>query len=80
MKPVRQDRPAPTDEPPARSRRGVLLGAGAAAAAGAVAVLAVRGQAALPDTAATAQARAEDDAPGYRLSEHVRRYYETART
>ena len=80
MKPAREqgaDRgaaAAPTN------RRGVLLGAGAAAAAGAVAALAARSPGAAPEpVAAKAQARVED-AAGYRLSEHVRRYYETART
>ena len=63
---------------PQPKRRGLLLGAGAAIAGGAVAVVASR-SGALPDAAAGQQARA-DDAGGYRLTDHVRRYYETART
>lgn len=66
-----------SDPAPRLARRGMLLGAAATAGAGAVAVLAARSVA--PEEAAPPLARAEDSA-GYRLSEHVRRYYETART
>ncbi|MBP6778184.1 MAG: formate dehydrogenase [Piscinibacter sp.] len=63
---------------PQPKRRGLLLGAGAAIAGGTVAVVASR-SGVEPAAAAGQQARA-DDAGGYRLTDHVRRYYETART
>lgn len=75
---MKPDPNASVPEPaPRLARRGMLLGAAATAGAGAVAVLAARSLA--PEEAAAPQARTEDSA-GYRLSEHVRRYYETART
>lgn len=58
-------------------RRGLLLGAGAAGAA----VLAVKAlPGAAPAAAATVAAKAVvDSAGGYQLTQHVLRYYETAR-
>ena len=59
------------------TRRNLVAGAGAAgAAAAAVALLPVAPTAA---PVAAAQAVADTAAEGYRLSEHVQRYYETAR-
>lgn len=64
---------------PKPKRRGLLLGAGAVVAGGAVAAVASRSGVEPAVAAAEQQARA-DDASGYRLTDHVRRYYETART
>ena len=65
-------------EEPRPTRRRLVVGAGVAAGA-ALAVAAVQRHAATkPEVAA-----AEGDAPaaqGYRLTDHVRRYYETTRT
>lgn len=59
-------------------RRGVLLGTGAVALAGVAATVASRASQA--DVAeAQAKARQQDAADGYRLSDHVKRYYETIR-
>lgn len=59
-------------------RRGLLVGAGAA---GAAAVAATALPVAVPEAAAVAAAPGPvDGAAGYRLSAHVLRYYETART
>ena len=72
-------RPAkPNHETPPLKRRGLLAGAGAAAAA----VVAVK---ALPDVAAPAASPAAtaaglvQSASGYQVSPHVLRYYETTR-
>jgi hypothetical protein len=60
-------------------RRGVLLaGAGAAGAAGA-AVLAAKGLPSAQSTPVASAAPAPDKQPGYQLTQHVRRYYETAK-
>jgi hypothetical protein len=59
-------------------RRGVLIGTGVAAAASVVAAVASRSLQA-PASAPVAQAAPTPDADGYRLSQHVLRYYETAR-
>ena len=59
-------------------RRGVLVGTGVAALAGVAAAAASR--AGQPDVAEVqAKARQDDAADGYRLSDHVKRYYETIR-
>jgi len=59
-------------------RRGMLAGAGAAGALAAAAVVLPKG--AQPDAQAAAAAQpASDSAAGYRLTEHVKRYYATAR-
>lgn len=64
--------------PAAPKRRGMLLGAGVAAAAGAVAVVGARTlQTPRAEPAAAVPKGAEAD--GYRLSQHVLRYYETAK-
>ena len=75
---VKAGQPSPTTTPQPLKRRGLLLGAGAAGAA----VLAVK---ALPGTAPAATATVAaaavvDSAGGYQLTQHVLRYYETART
>lgn len=60
------------------SRRNLVAGAGAAgAAAAAVALLPLQPQAVA--TGAAGEAVADKAAEGYRLSEHVQRYYQTAR-
>lgn len=60
------------------SRRNLVAGAGAAgAAAAAVALLPLQQQGAAPVLAA--ETIADKAAEGYRLSEHVQRYYQTAR-
>jgi hypothetical protein len=59
-------------------RRGLLLGVGVAAVTGAAAVAASRALQASA-TERVAQAETDTDAQGYRLSQHVLRYYETAR-
>ena len=72
---------APSDSRAASTplkRRGVLLGTGAAALAGVAAAVAARaGATQVPEV--QTQARKDDAADGYRLSEHVKRYYETTR-
>ncbi len=62
----------------ALGRRGVLLGSGAVALAGVAGVVASRNA---PTEMAEVQpkARPEGEADGYRLTAHVRRYYETIR-
>jgi hypothetical protein len=65
-------------EAPRASRRRVVVGAGVAAGA-AVAAATVARHAAPNAVAVTAEATAPT-ASGYRLTEHVRRYYETTRT
>lgn len=57
-------------------RRGFLMGAGLAGAAGAAAV-ATRGGAAQATTAG-AEPRARERGGGYHVTEHVRRYYRSA--
>jgi hypothetical protein len=61
---------------PTLSRRTVFAGAGLAGAAAAVAVVLPQRQAlpGVPESSASAA-----DGAGYRLTEHVRRYYQTAR-
>ena len=59
-------------------RRGMLLGTGVALAAGVAAAAASRTlQTAEPQP--VAPAKRDETADGYRLSAHVKRYYETAR-
>jgi hypothetical protein len=68
--------PHDAKRPKRSSRRGFLLGAGAAGVAGAAATVA----AATPAVVAQDPTPAADDAKrGYQLSEHVRRYYRTTR-
>jgi hypothetical protein len=75
--PTEPDSKVSPGAPPLR-RRGILLGASVAAVAGAAAVAASRAlQASAPEPAV--QAKKDTEAEGYRLSEHVLRYYETAR-
>ncbi len=59
-------------------RRSLLAGAGAVGALGVVAAVASHREAA-PASQQTAEARPEP-AGGYQLTEHVKRYYATART
>jgi len=61
--------------PPRLSRRAFLAGAATAGAAAAGAV-ALPGAAAQPQSTASAPAKPERGG-GYRLSEHVKRYYKT---
>jgi hypothetical protein len=79
MKPTLHPTTSQAGSAPQPKRRGVLIGAGAAAAGGALAVVASRSG--VEDAAAsTVQQALVDDASGYRLTDHVRRYYDTART
>ena len=64
--------------PSPMKRRGLILGTGVAAVAGVAAAVASRTlQSAEPAPAALATP--DPEAEGYRLSQHVLRYYETAR-
>jgi hypothetical protein len=69
-------RSAPSSAPPSPSRRTLFAGAGAVGALAAAA-------AALPGTrveaTASASAGTAEAGNGYRLTEHVKRYYQTAR-
>ena len=78
MKPL-SSRDADATPAPRVGRRGMLIGAGATVAAGVVAAVAARSQAEILAVPAR-QARDDVDAEGYRLSDHVQRYYRTART
>jgi hypothetical protein len=69
--------PMSTNSKPAISRRTVFAGAGAVGAVGAIAAAAsLPGLAPAPEK--TAEARA-DTSGGYQLTDHVKRYYATAR-
>jgi nitrous oxide reductase len=57
------------------ARRGFLMGAGLAGAAGAAAVVATRGGAAQPAASGSAPQMHERGGGGYHVTEHVRRYY-----
>lgn len=59
------------------ARRGFLLGAGAAGAAGAVAAVVVRAPGVPANVVAGGDAGASAQGRGYRLTEHVRKYYDT---
>ena len=59
------------------SRRRMFAGAGAAGALAAVA--AVVHSASTPEPEVVAQTAADEGTEGYRLTEHVKRYYQTAR-
>jgi hypothetical protein len=75
--PVRPD-PKSAADTSVLKRRGLLLGTGVAAVAGVAAAVTARAlQAPAPEPAA--RAAADASAEGYRLSQHVLRYYETAR-
>ena len=69
---------APDSPGPRTGRRRLVVGAGVAAGA-ALAAAALQRK---PDTGAPAAAAETGAAPGegYRLTDHVRRYYETTRT
>lgn len=68
----------PAADPAPLKRRGMLLGTGVAVAAGVAAAVASRSlQVPAPEPAAPAAK--DDGAAGYRLSQHVLRYYETTR-
>lgn len=76
MKPEASDRATATSP---LKRRGVLLGSGAVALAGVAATIASRADRGEETQAVAAAAREHDAADGYRLTDHVRRYYETIR-
>lgn len=63
---------------PQLSRRRVFAGAGTAGALVAAAAVLPLGKPAAEATAADPQAAADKDG-GYRLTEHVKRYYQTAK-
>jgi hypothetical protein len=66
------------DPKQAVGRRGMLAGAGAVGALAAAAVVLPKG--AQPEAQPVADARpVSDTAAGYRLTEHVKRYYQTAK-
>jgi hypothetical protein len=65
------------DSTPALSRRGVLMGAGAAGAVAVAAGAIAHAPKATP--VAAAPEAAPEQGGGYRLSEHVKRYYQTAK-
>ena len=67
-----------TPEAAAPKRRGLLIGAGAVGAA-VVAAKLLPGAAPVAAGVAPVAAKVVDTAGGYQLSEHVLRYYETAR-
>jgi hypothetical protein len=69
---------APDSQEQRQGRRRVVVGAGVAAGA-ALAVAALPGQRA-PEAKAAADADPRRSETGYRLTEHIRRYYETTRT
>ena len=63
------------------SRRKALAGAGAVGAAAAVVAVSSGGLASAPEqTASVEPTKTDDAAGGYRLTEHIKRYYSTART
>ena len=70
--------PAPGSSGPQSKRRQLVVGAGVAAAA-AVAAAAFKPHGDTPPAIAKAEADGAA-AEGYRLTDHVRRYYETTRT
>ncbi len=62
------------------SRRKALAGAGAVGAVAAVAAVASSAVVSAPEQTAQAQPEpANPDQAGYRLTEHIKRYYSTAR-
>ena len=69
---------APDSEPQPLRRRGVVIGAGVAAGAALVAT-ALPGKREAQEQAAEAPS-ARRPAEGYRLTDHIRRYYETTRS
>ncbi len=68
-----------TSDQPALPRRTMLAGAGTATALAAAAALLPGGQSDPPMQDAVAQAPSAEGQAGYRLTEHVRQYYRTAR-
>jgi class 3 adenylate cyclase len=69
---------APESQEPRTGRRQLVVGAGVAAGA-ALAVATFARHGAAPASAAKVES-APAQGEGYRLTDHVRRYYETART
>lgn len=61
------------------SRRKALAGAGAVGAVAAVAAVASSGLSTTPQQTAAAVEQPQQDESGYRLTEHIKRYYSTAR-
>ena len=70
---------APDSEGPRTGRRRLVVGAGVAAGAAALAAAALQRQ---PETKSSVAAgdAGPDPAQGYRLTDHIRRYYETTRS
>jgi len=79
MKFLRSTRPATVQEPASSriDRRGLVVGAGVAGAAAVAAGTLHRAAVDLP--APAAPKTASTDGEGYRLSAHVKRYYETTK-
>lgn len=61
------------------ARRTMLAGAGTGGALAAAAVLLPRGEPKPAAATAAPRSAATDDAGGYRLTEHIRKYYRAAR-
>jgi hypothetical protein len=70
--------PSPSESSAPVARRGLLAGAGVAAGAAMAAHLASRGVAPQPEETAE-KAKPSGEPAGYRLTAHVRRYYETTK-
>jgi ferric-dicitrate binding protein FerR (iron transport regulator) len=71
---------ADDSQPPRNGRRRLVVGAGVAAGAAALAAAALqRHQPETPSPVAAAEG-GSDPAQGYRLTDHIRRYYETTRS
>jgi hypothetical protein len=60
-------------------RRGVMAGAGAVGAIAAVASVLPHATAPSPSDATSEPAKAPEGAAGYRLTDHIRRYYASTR-
>lgn len=69
---------SPTPERPTLTRRRVFAGVGTAGALAAVAAV-LPGQTPMPAPVAALPKPAPDTGGGYQLTEHVRRYYQTAK-
>ena len=69
---------APKNTPPVLGRRQVFAGAGAVGALAAAAAV-LPGTPAAPVAQAAVTGAKPDDAGGYQLTDHVKRYYQTTR-
>jgi hypothetical protein len=67
------------DPKPSADRRAALAGAGAVGALAAAAALLPAAKPQAPGADATGAQPIDDQSSGYRLTEHIKRYYATAR-